>query len=323
MNGPAEPRSRTARALYASTWVAALAFVAFLCTRAVRLDPDVVARLSSADVGTVAAIAFSMSAVMILNGLILRDLVSHFRISMPARIWLGLTLSSSLLNLVSPVRGGVAARAIYLKQMYALRYADFACVQSASLVFTLFTTSCVALGSILALGIPGGSAGYVALVFCVLVAAAPPFFLSFAPAIEGRIGRLPGIVLRMYEGWLSIRNDTELLARLLIWNVAAVCCHSLAFVFAFDVAGFEGHWLVPVASSAFARFGTLIAITPAGLGVFEAFGVVSATVAGAEIPAALLAVLLVRALASACTIVGGLAFAPVLARTSGYRPAGE
>jgi uncharacterized membrane protein YbhN (UPF0104 family) len=97
--------------------------------------------------------------------------------------------------------------------------------------------------------------------------------------------------------------------------------HAFAFVMAFRIAGVDAHWLVPVASSAFARIGALIAITPAGLGIFEAFGAISASIVGADAAAALLGVIIVRLLSTICSIAGSAAFLPLLGEmwTSGNR----
>jgi uncharacterized membrane protein YbhN (UPF0104 family) len=297
--------------------IVALALVAAY----LRTEPTALDRLRDTSARAVLSATIALFLVMIANGLILRDLVMHFRVSLPVRSWLGITLIGSLLNLVSPIKGSAAARAFFLKRYHDVSYSSFACVLAVSLLFSLSMSGAVAALAIVSLGVPGGEAGRVALLASLGVAASLPLGLLVAPAFSSFGKYSPDFLMRVAEGWRSIRNDGQLLLRLGAWNTAASLMHAFAFVMAFRIAGVDAHWLVPVASSAFARIGALIAITPAGLGIFEAFGAISASIVGADAAAALLGVIIVRLLSTICSIAGSAAFLPLLGEmwTSGNR----
>jgi hypothetical protein len=184
---------------------------------------------------------------------------------------------------------------------------------------------------LVALGVPGGAYGWVALALSAGLVLALMLALWLTPApqpadakesagakpVELNSHWLARIVrskhaVQMADGWRKLSADSALLTKLALWNLAGVLLHAVAFVFAFRIAGFAGGWLVPVTSSAFARIGSLIGITPAGLGIFEAFGAVSAQIAGADPERALTGVLLVRLFLVALTIVGAIPFLPLL-----------
>jgi uncharacterized membrane protein YbhN (UPF0104 family) len=256
--------------------------------------------------------AAALLGVMVINGVVLRDLVAHFGVRLPNRTWLALTLVGSLLNLVSPVRGGAALRAVYLKRIHGVPLSDVATVLVGSTVFSLAVSAALGAIAIAVLGFPGGIYGWIAFLSSAFIAA----FLSVALKLSPPRVRTPNKVLirisRAAEGWRSLGARPALLRRLFLWNTLAAFLHALAFLLAFRLVLFQGDWLVPVTSSAFARIGTLLAVTPAGLGVFEAFGVVSAKIVGAETGTAVLGVLTVRLIGAAVGIVGGLLMLPIL-----------
>lgn len=259
-------------------------------------------------------VAVSLFGVMLINGLILRDLVAHFGVRLHTRAWLGLTLVGSLLNMVSPVRGGAALRAMYLKRVHGVPLSEVTTVLVGSTVCGLAVSAALGAIAIAALGVPGGAYGTIALLSSFLVAAILSVLLWASPPSLAGASPILARLTRVAAGWRSLGERRGLLLRLYVWSGLAAVLHAAAFLLAFRLASFEGAWLVPVASSAFARIGTLLAITPAGLGIFEAFGVVSARIVGAETGAALLGVLAVRVLGTAVTVAGGLVMLPMLLR---------
>lgn len=266
------------------------------------------------DASGIALLVGSLALVMVTNGLILRDLTAQFGARLSMRTWLGITLISSMLNLVSPIKGGAAIRAAYLKRIHGVPYSAFASVLGGTLVCSIAVSAALAAVALVSLGVPGGRYGWIALassvtVFIVLVA-----FMRFVPPAPKPTGTLPGKLTQIAHGWRTISNDGPLVAKVVGWSTVGALLHALAFVLAFQLAGFSGSWLVPVTSSAFARIGALISITPAGLGIFEAFGAVSAQIVGAEPGPAVLGVLIVRVVATAVTVVGGAAFSLLFVR---------
>ncbi len=258
-------------------------------------------------------LALALALVIVCNGLVLRDLSAWFGTRLKAGAWLGVTLASSMLNIVSPVKGGAALRALYLQRMHGMSLTSVAGVLGVSFLFSIVSSAAVATIALLTMGIPGGTAGAITLAASLAIVVTPIVLLLLAPPVSKAQGnRMLRRAARLYDGWRSISRDPPIMRRLLAWNTLATVLHAVAFVCAFRLAGFDGHWLVPVTSSAFARIGALVALTPAGIGVYEAFGTVSAHIAGADAGPALIAVLIVRAVGSIIVIAGGLVSWPLL-----------
>ena len=71
------------------------------------------------------------AATVICNGLYIKFALQAFQVEIPAREWLSLTVATSLLNYVTPLRGGMVARAVYLKAHHRFGYVDFLSTSSA------------------------------------------------------------------------------------------------------------------------------------------------------------------------------------------------
>jgi len=301
--GPAETRGRRLREIL-SLIVLVLAVVA--AGRYLLDEEEALAHLTSADPILLLTLTGLLASCMVLNGLVTRDVVACFGIRLRIREWMGVTFVTSMLNLVTPARGGAAARAVYLKHAHGLKYAEFAGTIAATVGFTVAANASLGALALALLGIPGGVSGWVAVTACVVVVVSLIGAVVFAPYLDRVSTGTPASVLaRTIRGWQTISADRTLLSRLALWTLLNAIAHAIAFSIAFSIAGGSGSYLAAVTSSAFAKMGAIIAITPAALGVFEAFAVVSAQIVGEELAASLLAVLLIRIVSVVLSVGGG------------------
>lgn len=301
--------------------LAIIAAVVFFAHRALAgSSQDALTLVQNAEPWRVAVAAVCIVVVMVGNGVILKLLVAHFGVELSAKVWLGVTFVATMLNYISPLSGAGAMRGLYLKRAHGVSYEVFVAVVTTSFVFSLTCSAGLGAASLLALGLPGGHAGLVTLIASLAIVASPlllwllPSSSSSSSEATTRWQRLKQRLLRLAVSWRGVTKKPALMLLLLLTNVVAVVAHGFAFVMAFRIAGFEGSIFVPLASSAFARIATLFAITPAGLGIYEAFGAVSAQLVGADAGPALLGVLVVRVVSTVVNIAGGLCFSPLLVR---------
>lgn len=305
------------RALRLALGLALFGTACFLTWRTFATQQDVWAKLKLADAPAILGIVVSLALVNITNGVVLRDLVGHFGVKLAVRDWLGITLVSTMLNLISPMGGASAMRGVYLKRTFGVPLTTFASMWAASTAFSLAASGALAAAALIGLGVPGGHYGVIALGASIAIVVAVVLALALVPPIAPRATGMLARLAQISAGWRSMSADRALVAKLASRNIVNALLHAVAFVLAFRMAGFEGAWLVPVASSAFARIGALVAITPAGLGIYEAFGAVSAGIIGASPAAALLGVLLVRVFGVVLAIVGGALCSPFVMRDKG------
>ena len=314
-SGPVKMAMPVGRVIRLVVATAVLVVVLVLVGRQLSGEEQALEHLRQADPGVLLAMVLALFACMVVNGMVTRDLVGRFAVRLRASEWMGITLVASMLNLVTPLRGGAAVRALYLKQKHSLPYAKFASTMAAMLAFGLAANATLGLVCILLLGVPGGAYGWMALLVCAFANVALVLALLFArpvavkrPGIMAKIGHIA-------HAWHEIAQDGVLTFRLALWSSLNAVLHALAFVLAFHSVGFAGSWLAAAISSAFAKMSTVIAITPAGLGIYEAFGVVSARVFGADLASSILAVLVVRLVSVAISVTGGVVMWPFLLST--------
>lgn len=283
---------------------------------------EALAKLRAASPLDIAGILTLLALVMTSNGLVLRTLVAHIGVALPVRTWLGVTFVASMLNLITPVSGAGAMRAVYLKQVHDVAFTAFAGLLAVAFAFSIGVTASLAAFALLALGVPGGQSGVLALllsgglVLALVVGLIIGRLIAPKPPPAEAAGRVAALRRRLVDAalsWQALAHNYGLVWRLVWWNFVGAGLYAAAFVLAFRVSGFEGMWLVPWASAAFARIGSLLSVTPAGLGIVEAFGVVSAQIVGAAFGEALVAVLVIRVCSTVVSIVGGAIASPFVA----------
>jgi uncharacterized membrane protein YbhN (UPF0104 family) len=265
----------------------------------------------------------SLLSVMVANGAIVREVLKTAGVNVPWRDALGVTFVASMLNLVSPLSGAGAMRALYFHRYYGLALSSFAGVVTITSSTSLAMTGLLGALCLVMLGVPGGAAGIVALV----VSLAPTLGLAAAIVISrtwspndavatpsaGLVMKVRVQLQRFSLVWRGLAARPASAGKVVTYNVASALLHGIAYATAFRMAGL-GEPVAALASSAFARIGSIVAITPAGLGIYEAFGAVSATIVGADAAAAAVGVLVVRLASTLAAIGGGMAFFPLLAK---------
>jgi uncharacterized membrane protein YbhN (UPF0104 family) len=249
--------------------------------------------------------------VMASNGLFTRELVFHFGVKLSVAEWLGITFVTSLLNLTLPFRGGAAARAVYLKRVHDLGYARFLSTLAVTVAFSFFINALIAAACLAYLLWSGQPSSFLALAFCLLMAMGVVLGLIITPRLPMN-NKIVAICNKVLDGWDSIAKNKRLVVVLMLISLSNSLGHLLMFMIAFNVSGWQGSSLVPIVSSAFAKIGSFINITPGGLGIFEAFGVVSSRLVGGDIATSLLAVLSIRVITICLALVLGGAFLPFL-----------
>jgi len=260
-------------------------------------------------------IAVILFTVMVFNGLVTRDIVAHFGLRLQVREWIGITFVTTLFNYISPFRGGAAVRAIYLKRYHGLPFPKFLSTLAATIAFSLFINAALAGICIIILGIPGDTKGWLALGVCIGIVTILVLGVLFVPVMNREEKGIVGKIAIAVKGWHAINQDQGLKNKLLIWTTINALGNALAFVLAFRIAGWQGEVLVAVVSSAFAKIGSFISIVPGALGVYEAFGAVSAQLIGGHLATALLAILVIRVLSTSIVLIMGTLMLPFLMRS--------
>ena len=84
----------------------------------------------------------------LLGGIILKYLMEPFNINLKFKEWFGLSVITTFYNTITPFRGGMIAKAVYLKNKHKFSYTNFLATISGIYVINFFAESLVGLLSL-------------------------------------------------------------------------------------------------------------------------------------------------------------------------------
>jgi uncharacterized membrane protein YbhN (UPF0104 family) len=226
------------------------------------------------------------------NGLFLREFAVKFEVELASKEWFGLSVVTTMGNYIAPLSGGMVARAAYLKHRHELPYARFATLLASSYLVNFWVVGIVGLLTLLTFG--RIHLYWQMLVFFAVVTisiSALTLFPTVRLPGENRIAKTVNTAL---AGWVLVKNDRILLAKLVAYALVNVFLNGLSFWIAYDALGsrisFRNALLIGLLTS----FALLIRITPGNLGIQEAAVSLSSGLLGTGTGQGLLVALLIR-----------------------------
>jgi uncharacterized membrane protein YbhN (UPF0104 family) len=183
---------------------------------------------------------------------------------------LALTMGTTAINYVIPLKSGSGLRGLYLASGRGLTVTNYLAQLVSVTTMTLATASFFAFIGLIFLWLQGQNPGPVLLIYfggTAIIGLASVLFLGRLPF------KLPKRLLALVEGWDRLRSDRKLFLRLTLLQLAYF--FSWAFFNWLTLAGF-GVFLDPAQIVFFCGgqvHTTILNLTPAGLGIVEAFSV--------------------------------------------------
>ncbi|HKQ48332.1 MAG TPA: lysylphosphatidylglycerol synthase transmembrane domain-containing protein [Phycisphaerae bacterium] len=244
---------------------------------------------------SVVALAAASAATIYCNGLYIKFVLQAFGVDLPAKEWLSLTVATSILNFLSPMRGGSAMRAVYLKARYRFSFTDFFSSLGAMYLMYGFVHACMGLcgaallwGSSIHPPLPlTAFFGAVAVISILLMTV--PIRVPWPETFGFRQ------LARILEGWGLLRRNSRVFAWLMVVTVLYALLSVVQFKIAFFGIGAPVQWGAIMLYTAGQGLAMLITITPGALGVAEWTGVYLGVILSCTPAQVLLIQLLVRA----------------------------
>jgi uncharacterized protein (TIRG00374 family) len=248
-----------------------------------------------------------------INSLILRPLgvkLSHFES-------FSLSIITGFYNLITPFKGGMAARAVYLKQKYSFTYTDFLATLAASYVIIFFIGSIVGLASTLLIYKMYGIFSWI--LFFVFLGVFLPmlFIILFAPKFKEPKSRFLGKVVRVINGWNLIKDDKKVIASISALTLLQLALGAYMLQIQFQAFGTDIGFVKSLFLTAINSLSLLLAFTPAGLGITEAVTVFSALTIGISAQQSLSAAILGRIVSVIVLFILGPIFSYFLLKKQG------
>jgi len=252
------------------------------------------------------AAALSVAAAFVAGMFQLKPVFDHFRLSM--RFWelAALSTTSSLGNLVLPMRGGSAALAIYLKKVHGMSYRDFSLTYAGIGILTVLTSSALAL---ISLGVMFVHEGFFELPITVLVAGLfglCVILIAFPPRLVSRGGRIRRVIAASLDGWHALTSDRLLLVKSSAALIVVLLCFTSAFYFLYRALGAPLPFFAVLVTLSVGNIANLVPITPGSLGIFDAVTIQIPLFFGLDTARSMTATVLFRTLSFVWTLGAGI-----------------
>jgi uncharacterized membrane protein YbhN (UPF0104 family) len=254
------------------------------------------------------------AGIVICNGLYIKFALQAFGVNLPAREWLSLTVATSVLNYFTPLRGGMAMRAMYLKTRHRFSYTDF--ISSLSAMYLMYVAVYGIIGVVGMAVLWEAGHGFdppLAVFFLISTGTAAILMLCRLPLPKWEVFPFRQIA-RVIEGWALLRRDRANFAMLLFVTIVFALLSLLAVQVASSAINLQLSWGGIMLYTAGQNLAMLASITPAALGVAEMVSIYMGLVLGYNVPQALMVQALLRAVPLALLLVAALPAFYALAR---------
>lgn len=211
----------------------------------------------------------------------------------------GLAALSRLVNQVTPGQTGLILRATYLKKKYGLSVQNFLAALAGTHVFIFVVASG---GGLLAIWLLSFSGIIVPNLFTLVLAGVFLGLLTllFIPVrLKPRDHRFLKHLIATVNGWQTIREDRSTLLWSVFWSVMLLLTIMGMVFFSFNSLGAAISPLGALFITSIIVAGGIVSLTPSGLGINEALGVLAGKGVGVDPHIALTAVLLQRLVVTA------------------------
>lgn len=250
--------------------------------------------------------------VILSNGLIIKYLLGAFNLKLKIKEWLGLSIITTFYNLITPFRGGLIAKAAYLKKKYNFAITHFVSMMAGVYVINFLAASFLGLISLLLIYLKFNI--FNILVFLIFLAIFLPslFIILFSPKFPEPKNRILGKFMQVANGWNTIKNNKSIILISSLIIFLQIFLSVLATILSYNIFNINLNFSQALFLTCFGVLSGLVSITPAGLGVSEAIGVFSALVIGISPTQSLTVALLGRVIGTIIIFILGPIFSYLL-----------
>jgi len=229
----------------------------------------------------------------VVGGYQLKVFLGHHGVHLPCQRCFGLYVVMSMINIVTPVRGGTGIAAVYLKHHYGLAFRRFALVAVGTYVLAAAVNSVLALVGLAWSHVAYGVFSVPAAVGAgIILAVSVGFF--FVPNLRESDRWGWNHVVQLVNGWHRLVKDRRLLVKLLSISCVQSFAQALAYLLTFDGLEMTLTWPAALTIVSMSIIASLVSLTPASLGPYDAALVAGPTIFGITISQAMAALLVFR-----------------------------
>jgi len=207
-------------------------------------------------------------------------ILRHLNVNLKNKEIYQLSIVTGFYNLITPFKGGMASRAVYLKKRYNFSYTNFLATLSASYVIAFLISSLIGLITAYLTYLQTKAFNLIISLIFLITFMVMMSIILFSPNIKETKNDFLNKFIRVLTGWNIIKKDKKLILKTCIIFLFELLITSLVFYLQFKVFGWNIGFIGALFLSSISYIGILISITPAGLGISEAITVFSALTLG-------------------------------------------
>ncbi|MGE0793442.1 MAG: lysylphosphatidylglycerol synthase transmembrane domain-containing protein [Candidatus Woesearchaeota archaeon] len=228
------------------------------------------------------------------NGLIIKFLVQPFDIKLKFKEWFGLSIITSFYNMITPFRGGLAAKAVYLKNKHNFSYPKFLSTIAGLYVINFLTAGIVGLISLYILYKKHSIFSPIILFIFLGFVLPLLFIILFSPKFKDTKYPLVNKFIEVLNGWTTLSKHKKIISYCSLIIALQILINSTGTYLSYHIFGVELDIWKALFLTSIGIISSLIQITPSGLGINEAIAIFSGLIIGITPPQALAVAILGR-----------------------------
>ncbi len=250
-------------------------------------------------------------------GIVTKELLTPLGVALSGKEAFGLSVVTGFYNLITPFRGGMAARAIYLKKKHAFSYTNFLSTLAASYILIFLVSGIIGLLSTYLIYLSTGNFSSIIFIIFLITTISMSSIMFFSPRFSDTKYKWINRIINVVNGWHLIKNNKRVVFVTTFFSFIQLITGAVMLYLQFKVFGFNISFIGSLFLSAIGSLGILVAVTPAGLGISETIIVFSAATIGISPAESLSAALLGRAVSLFVLFILGPIFSYKLIKNEG------
>jgi uncharacterized protein (TIRG00374 family) len=252
---------------------------------------EIISRITISSLWKIFLIAILIFIFLLTSATLFKALLQPFKIPLSNKEAFGLSVVTRFYNLITPFRGGAAARAIYLKKKHDFPYVHFLATLSAIYILIFLVSSITGIFSMLILPEKNNLILLALSLFAIFLLA----ITIFSPKIKERKNKWLDRIIKVVNGWNLIKNNKRIITITLIISILQIFLSAINNLIAYQIFGITISIPAALFISAISSLSIIIAITPGNLGIGDAINVFTANLIGIPMTEAIAATILLRA----------------------------
>ena len=224
--------------------------------------------ISAVSLTDIVILSVLVVGMLLLRGIQTKLFLSHFKVPLSPSVWFGLAVLSSMASYL-PLRGGMAAQAIYLKKIYRFPYSLFVSSLTASYAIVFFSHGVIGIAASLLALIRWDQFSFIIFFSFLLLIVFSVFVFLFGAKFSEANNRFIKLIAQVSAGIKHIKSDRRLLYQIVAIQSLACLIFAFRLYYVYRALSYDMPFTYCMILSPLAIVSMLVSITPAGLGFRE------------------------------------------------------